>query len=563
MLSWEMLLYCSGQTLAMIQQPHAAQHPVLPFTYLHCLRASACDADCQWWMMNDEVRYKVNVNEVLHRCEAYMLFYVRIQPRQAHPSVPKSKVEPQSSRKRSTSPAAVDTAGISSDVDPDSVPLSKRFKLARPHQQQQTSQQHQPQHAQQADLKQHAAALLAGYETMDSSAPPKPPELAAPKQQAELPASAGGLHSHSNGLLHGTEDDTDRAKLNHHTHTASASGLALLPESHKAMPANSHSNGHAPHASIASGVTPGFHTSGGNLQSTPLASRSVSKLSGLDEPSLLQKKLYASLASADDAVVPTASHWSSDSSQRWHGAVSCTTSTDAAAEAPSGNAWVLAQKAAVSTSAATAAGQVPSRFDSTLDAKVVNVGTPEKLPGSSAQVAFGFAQKQVPHPRLKSIFQPSGPSKPDADHTQTLSNSHSCSNQPSLTSSVQMQHDNGQIARQDFPMQFGKPSRAAKHAQHTAPLHLPKPATVQTNSAEQTTPDQQSSGMGLPSLGMPEQAQASSQQTQAPGASQQQAGRWQAELSASAVSKRASSQSNTSQKRRGGLFKSMQTCISG
>ena len=160
-------------------------------------------------MMNDDLRYKVNREEVLHRCEAYMLFYVRIQPRQRPPTVPKARVIPPSSRKRQTPPAASDTPSCSPDAALDTMPVLKRFKSAQPQQQYPQPQQAQrAQQAQQSGLKQHAAALLGGL-GLASGSTPSGSGLAQPSVQPPLPSSSASkgsygselVQNHSNGLV--------------------------------------------------------------------------------------------------------------------------------------------------------------------------------------------------------------------------------------------------------------------------------------------------------------------------------------------------------------------------
>ncbi|KAL0027120.1 hypothetical protein WJX79_007555 [Trebouxia sp. C0005] len=58
------------------------------------------DSEGQWWLMNDELRYQVSTDEVLNKCDAYILFYVRHRPRQQDPVVPPSHVDKPPTRKR-------------------------------------------------------------------------------------------------------------------------------------------------------------------------------------------------------------------------------------------------------------------------------------------------------------------------------------------------------------------------------------------------------------------------------------------------------------------------------
>lgn len=88
--------------------------------------------------MNDDIRRRVFLNEVLSS-HAYMLFYVREDPRQQAPVVPPSHVTPPSSKKR-CAPHGPLGWGHTEDgeiADIDSVPLCKRAKYQQQLQQQQ------------------------------------------------------------------------------------------------------------------------------------------------------------------------------------------------------------------------------------------------------------------------------------------------------------------------------------------------------------------------------------------------------------------------------------------
>ena len=76
--------------------------------------------------MNDDIRRRVYSNEVLG-CDAYMLFYVRANPRQQPPVIPPSHVAPPSSKKR-CAPLAPLEEGEVAEANMDLVPLSKRAK---------------------------------------------------------------------------------------------------------------------------------------------------------------------------------------------------------------------------------------------------------------------------------------------------------------------------------------------------------------------------------------------------------------------------------------------------
>ena len=92
-----------------------------------------CAAEGQWWLMNDELRYQVSIDEVLNKCDAYILFYVRHRPRQQYPVVPPSHVDKPPTRKRCPPLSPLEDGEVGETADIHSGPLVKR---SRPHQQQ-------------------------------------------------------------------------------------------------------------------------------------------------------------------------------------------------------------------------------------------------------------------------------------------------------------------------------------------------------------------------------------------------------------------------------------------
>ncbi len=96
-----------------------------------------CIADGQWWLMNDELRYQVSTDEVLNKCDAYILFYVRHRPRQQYPVVPPSHVDKPPTRKRWPPLSPLEDREVGEAADIHSGPLVKRSRL---HQQQLSNQ---------------------------------------------------------------------------------------------------------------------------------------------------------------------------------------------------------------------------------------------------------------------------------------------------------------------------------------------------------------------------------------------------------------------------------------
>ena len=81
----------------------------------------------QWWLMNDDTRHRVHSSQV-HSSDAYMLFYVRVNPRQHPPVVPPSHVTPPSSKKRCAPWSPLEDGEVGAANNMDSIPLCKRAK---------------------------------------------------------------------------------------------------------------------------------------------------------------------------------------------------------------------------------------------------------------------------------------------------------------------------------------------------------------------------------------------------------------------------------------------------
>ncbi|KAL0052000.1 hypothetical protein WJX82_006322 [Trebouxia sp. C0006] len=123
------------------------------------------DSDGQWWLMNDELRYQVSPDEVLNKCDAYILFYVRHQPRQQYPVVPPSHVDKPPTRKRCPPLSPLEdgedgeAAGIPSGLMRET-DASHHNSLSSQQQQQQQQQQAHTMHASKQQLPQQLPAAL-------------------------------------------------------------------------------------------------------------------------------------------------------------------------------------------------------------------------------------------------------------------------------------------------------------------------------------------------------------------------------------------------------------------
>ena len=123
--------------------------------------------------MNDELRYQVSTDEVLNKCDAYILFYVRHRPRQQYPVVPPSHVDKPPTRKRCPPLSPLEDGEVGEAADAHSGPSVKRSRL----------------HQQQPDLL-HAR--------LSSPLPPRRPDpaLAGPQNESQPAADSGQLLSH-------------------------------------------------------------------------------------------------------------------------------------------------------------------------------------------------------------------------------------------------------------------------------------------------------------------------------------------------------------------------------
>lgn len=219
------------------------------------------------------MRYKVNPAEVFRRCEAYMLFYVRLKPRQQPPVVPKSRVVPSSGRKRpglAFNACATAANGSDLEADPDSLPLSKRFKF---NQQQQPLQHPQPQQQpQQADdLKQHIAGLLRGNSSGLRSTT-LGTGLAVQQAQKQAPAPSQNDPSCSNGGSHHMgSPNALRTHTNGATHVVGACNGATAVRSVDSSSLSNHpisANGYHNHTTQQS-ATDGGLAAGPDLDQSP------------------------------------------------------------------------------------------------------------------------------------------------------------------------------------------------------------------------------------------------------------------------------------------------------
>ncbi len=140
-----------------------------------------CIADDQWWLMNDELRYQVSTDEVLNKCDAYILFYVRHRPRQQYPVVPPSHVDKPPTRKRCPPLSPLEDGEVGEAADIHSGPLVKQSRL---HQQQ-----------------------------LSSPAPPRrlDPVLAGPQNESQPAADSGILLSHMAAYAQDSEADASNS----------------------------------------------------------------------------------------------------------------------------------------------------------------------------------------------------------------------------------------------------------------------------------------------------------------------------------------------------------------
>lgn len=465
-----------------------------------------------------------------------MLFYVRIQPRRDPPVVPKPSTSHPSPRKRARLLSAPEEAtNLASTADPDSIPLSKRFKLQQQNSTWQHGQQrnghkqigaqhiaqrpngHQEQ-TQLADMKQHAAALLAGHST-DSSSTCWTAGLAKQKAQPNLPSSV--LHTHSNTLgMRNLAHAPNTAPPITHSPAAVAKTNAVALDSQKAATAN----GHAP---------------------------GVRTVPGLSEPEQLHTGQYPTVCTTQDAHVPSGLRLGSDGTNVLHSAAACSAHIDATSDAARNGGNLLCTEAS-SVSAGIAPAESPASYCRTATAK-------ESTSLAPAHTASNFVSKQQPPPRLRSVYQPSKPTTPATSPKHSSALRHSAPTSASVCQPAQLQHDDSQLSREGFPMQFGKPSRSCRDTWHTSVQPTPRSAPLSQTTGDQEeairkrSPDSKQllEALDHPQAGQQQEASASAsgQQTQVLPAAGQKA------------SNSAAAPATAPQKRKAGMFKSMQTCI--
>lgn len=241
------------------------------------------DAEGQWWVMNDELRYKVSTDEVLNKCDAYILFYVRNQPRQDPPVVPRSHVAPPPIKKRCATLLPLEDGELGDDeTDEDTLPLAKRSKYQQ--QQQQALLPSLPLPSPVLAITEDDSQLKAESGQLS--------HMAAPTQDAQpdgIDAHCGKLLSEANGW-HRVGGNTAAALLDVNQHN----GLAPYANGHSHAAANGHaqcqpagqpqlSKSNAPPHDQAS--VNGVHQIGASTD--PLASTSQQSQVSVDEPSWL------------------------------------------------------------------------------------------------------------------------------------------------------------------------------------------------------------------------------------------------------------------------------------
>lgn len=186
------------------------------------------DADDQWWLMNDELRCKASTDEVLNRCEAYMLFYIRNQPRQGPPFVPPSHVDQPTTKKRCLALSSMDNGYSVRTADTDSVPPAKRLN----------SQQQQ--HLSHAKL-----SSLPLSRRLD-------PVLADTQYDSQHTVQSSSLLSHVAAYAQNSETDGDAAddgrlhsRANGHGHSLAGSSSAIPTLTRQDAQTSAQVNGHS------------------------------------------------------------------------------------------------------------------------------------------------------------------------------------------------------------------------------------------------------------------------------------------------------------------------------
>ena len=216
--------------------------------------------------MNDELRCKASTDEVLHRCEAYMLFYIRNHPRQGPPFVPPSHVDQPTTKKRCLSLSFMDNGYGVRKADTDSVPPAKRL-----HSQQQ-------QHLSHAKL-----SSLSLPRRLD-------PVLADTHNDSQHLVQSSSLLSHVAAYAHNSEADADAAddgrlhsRANGHGHSLAGSSSATPTLTRQGPQAAAQINGHS-QASSNGHFQGGMHYDGHSIRQSGMRQQIQDSA---DEPSWL------------------------------------------------------------------------------------------------------------------------------------------------------------------------------------------------------------------------------------------------------------------------------------
>ena len=305
------------------------------------------------------------------------------------------------------------------------------------------------------------------------------------------------------------------------------------------------------------GVTPEAGTAAANT--APCFS--ASKLLDLNASRHVRRKLNDSPSFYDETGAPRASHHGSDGSHELHGTASRPTHADSAPDLVSGSSLHPSD-------CAKAAGSAhPSSKDNSTVANgpTASYGTSVQQQVGRAHTPVGVAQRQYQRHHLKSIYQPSDTprvateqpqSKPQNSFTPTKDGQQT----PDLGSGMQ-QLGNGQPSRCDFPMQFGKSGQVGTSLwQTSARAELPGLSSDKSSVNGAVHPNGQS--CDEPQMQAAPHNQTGSQLLTGAKAPEVLAGPLQIGLTKAAAPKQVHSQPGTVQKRKGGLFKQMQSCIS-
>ena len=270
----------------------------------------------------------------------------------------------------------------------------------------------------------------------------------------------------------------------------------------------------------------------------------------------MRRKLNDSPPSDDETGAPRTLHHGSDSSHELHG----TAHADSAADLVLGSSLHPSDCAQ-----AAGAAQPSSKVNSTVaNGPTESYGTSVQQHMGRAHTPVGFAQRQYQRHHLKSIYQPSDAPKAATEQPQSkLQSSSTPANggQPIPDSDSGVQLGNGQPSRCDFPMQFGKPSQVGSSLwQTSARAELPGQSSSNSSVNGAVHPDGQS--CDEPQMQAATHSQTGSQLPTGGKAPEVLAGPLQIGLTNAAAPKQAHSQPGTVQKRKGGLFKQMQSYVS-